>query len=83
MRPTDFPEANNTFTIVGEGSESHLRVEYDGTQLLSCWTMTWGARLRALLYGRIWVCIQGQDHPPIWLSCERDPHVNDYERVPE
>ena len=48
-----------------------VAVAEDGA-LISCWRMTWRERIRALVFGRVWVGILRRDtDPSIWLDCRR------------
>jgi len=72
MKPSTFPETNQVWTLSG-GADLHT--QNDGFQLVSLWTMSPRERLSALLFGRVWLHVQGENQPPVWLSCERDVHV--------
>lgn len=77
MKPSIFPEAKQVW-VMPDDPDGDLHVQNDGYQLLSLWRMNWRERLSALFFGRVWLGVQGQQHPPVWLSCERDVH----ERAP-
>jgi hypothetical protein len=51
-----------------------LPVQQDSTQTLSCWRPYLRERLSVLFFGRVWLCVSGSAHPPVWLSAERDCH---------
>jgi hypothetical protein len=72
MEPITFAEAN---AIYGAADCGSLPVENDGIQLVSCWRLSWRDRIAAVLFGRVWLCIRGQSQPPVWLTCERDCHI--------
>ncbi len=69
MKPIRFEGAGHTFT--GDGCDD-LPAQSDGTQVLTCWSLNLRERLSALIFGRVWLCVQGGGHPPVWLRCERD-----------
>lgn len=78
--PTNFPEAN--FTLTG-GPAEKFGTEVDVLDLptfrgerlqLSCWRLSWRERLRALLFGRVWIHVVTPDtHPPIAVDFRRTP----------
>ncbi len=74
MKAIHFEEANRIFKLAGC---SDLSVQADEEQLLSCWRMSWRERFAALFYGTVWLGIRGQRQPPVWLTCEKDVHVNE------
>ena len=42
------------------GAENFGRCDYD----------TWEERIKALLFGRVWLSVlSGRTQPPVWLSC--------------
>jgi hypothetical protein len=44
----------------------------DGEQCLTCWRMGFIDRIRALIFGRVWVgVLSGTTQPPIWLDCRQ------------
>ncbi len=67
MKPIQFDGVNQVF---GEVEVELLPVLNDGTQLVSCWQMTWKQRISALLKGKIWLCVKGQEHPAVWLQAD-------------
>jgi len=72
MKPIKFKEVNKI--LMGEDSTvGDLPVFADGKQCLSCWKMNFRERLKALVWGKIWLCVlmpKGM-HPPVWLICDR------------
>lgn len=53
-----------------------LHVYTDGTICVSCWKMTWKDRLKALLFGRVWLgVLSGHTQPPVWLQCRKTVFV--------
>lgn len=71
MKAVDFSEFTQMFKGDGDGilDLPVLTGQYeDGTPfLISCWEMGWRERLRALLRGRVYLCILGDRHPPVTL----------------
>jgi len=73
MNPSDFPDSNQTWVIASR-PEADLPVQNDGFQLTSLWRLSRRERISALLFGRVWLGVQGQNQPPVWLECTRDIH---------
>ena len=48
-----------------------LWVYSDGRQCISCWRLTWKERIKALLFGKVWLFVlSGYSQPPVWLDCD-------------
>lgn len=80
MNPIKFKEANKNLlkpqSMTDEECES-LWVYTDGTQCVSCWKMTWIQRIKALLYGKVWLSVlSGQTQPPVWVDCDKTVFQN-------
>jgi len=69
MLPVKFEGCNSTY--VGENCID-LPAQSDGEKMLTQWLMSWRDRIAAVLFGRVWVCILGNVHPPIWVRCEQE-----------
>jgi hypothetical protein len=77
MHPIPFPEqtvelkANpNQLEIAGQPVGT-LPIFTDGEQCISCWSLSFTERLKALWYGKIWLGIHtGRRQPPVWLAAE-------------
>lgn len=71
MKPVKFPEANKNLLKPSSMTDeqcSSLWVQNDGEESISCWQLTWGERLQALLFGRIWLgVLAGRTQPPVRL----------------
>ena len=68
MTPIRFPEANKELT----GNNRSLWVYTDGKQCISCWKLSWKQRLKALLFGKVWLSVlSGGTQPPVWLYCDK------------
>ena len=75
MKPTEFPEANLTLgkpTGMTDEECQSLHVLEDGGEYLSLWRMSWRERLSAVVFGRAWLCVRGDGHPPVWIRVKRD-----------
>ena len=68
MKPIKFDEANSLFVKEGAGD---LPTYKDGYQIVSCWKMSFKDRVKALLFGKVWLCILGAKQPPVWLDCTK------------
>lgn len=66
MKPKEFPEKNNTFTL--PGGENPLPVFQDANQILSCWELDQKEKLGALFFGNIWLSVMTQQQPPVSLT---------------
>lgn len=75
MTPAKFKESNRTLrkpdSMTNEECSS-LEVFTDESICISCWHMSLIERLRALLFGKIWLgVLSGGTQPPVWLICRR------------
>lgn len=74
MKPIKFDEANNELhkpeSMTDEECKS-LWIYHDGTQCLSCWKLSLKDRIKALVFGKVWLCILGTKQPPVWLDCTK------------
>ena len=49
-----------------------LPVYTDGKNCVSCWKMSWKERIKAILFGRIWLYVwSGKTQPPVSLLCDK------------
>ena len=58
MKPINFNESNTVYVADGCGD---LPVYKDESQIASCWKLSFKERIKALLYGRIWLCVLGNN----------------------
>lgn len=76
MTPARFKESNRVLRKPDSMTDEEcgsLEVFTDGKGCVSCWRMSFIERLRALLFGRIWLgVISGDTQPPVWLLCRRN-----------
>lgn len=75
MVPVKFKEANRKLlkpdNMTDEECNS-LWVYTDGKQCISCWKLSWKQRIKALLFGRVWLSVlYGGTQPPVWLDCDK------------
>ena len=76
MEPTKFVQANKNL-LKPEGMKDEecgsLQVFTDGKVCISLWQMTWGERLKALFFGKVWLFVHsGQTQPPVALMVEKE-----------
>jgi hypothetical protein len=74
MIPVDFTQSNTTLTKPTNMTDeecSSLRVYNDGEKFISCWRPSWRERLSVLFFGKVWIWIFGQGHPPVYVEGNR------------
>ena len=75
MKPIKFKEANKNLLKPSSMTDeecSSLWVHTDGKECISCWKLTFVDRIKAAVFGRVWISVlSGQTQPPIWLSCSK------------
>ena len=55
-----------------------LWVYSDGRECISCWRLTWKERIKALLFGKLWLSVlSGHTQPPVWLACDNTVFVKE------
>jgi hypothetical protein len=73
MKPIKFPEANAVLRPpYGRPDIKNLVVLKADGQALSCWKMSPWERIKALIFGKVWLSVLGDHHPPVWLICDKD-----------
>ena len=74
MKPIKFEQANKNLLKPESMTDeecSSLWVYNDGRECISCWRLTWRERIKALLFGRVWLSVlSGRTQPPVWLACK-------------
>jgi len=68
-KAVQFPEAK-TFLRGGSTGAADLPIFTDGQQVVSCWQIPFLKRFKVLLTGRVWLCVRGTTHAPLWLDTE-------------
>jgi hypothetical protein len=80
LNPIKFPEANKNLlkpSSMNDEECSSLWVYSDGRECISCWKLSFTQRIKALLFGRIWLSVlSGHTQPPVWIDCDRTVFVN-------
>lgn len=78
MRPISFPEqtielkANPNQTEIDGQAVGTLPIFTDGNQCVSCWKLSFMERLKAFVFGRIWLGVHmGATQPPVWLAADK------------
>lgn len=72
MTPMRFPESNRTLTKPEDMTDEDcapMEAWTDRVVCVSCWKMTWGERVKAMFFGRVWCYVHsGHTQPPISLT---------------
>lgn len=80
MNPIKFKEANKNLTKPKSMTDKEcgsLWVFNDGNQNISCWKLSFKQRIKALFYGKIWLCVlSGNSQPPVWVDCDKTVFIN-------
>lgn len=75
MKPIKFKEATKNLLKPENMTDeecSSLWVYNDGQECVSCWRLTWKERIKALLFGKVWLgVLSGFTQPPVWLVCDK------------
>lgn len=79
MKPIRFNEANKCLSKPNNMTDkqcSSLWVYSNGRECVSCWKLTIKERIKALIFGKVWLSIlSGQTQPPVWLSVDNSVFV--------
>lgn len=75
IKPVRFPFANKNLLKPESMTDAECEsiwVYTDGDQCVSCWKLGWLARLKALIFGRVWLSVlSGSTQPPVWIDCNK------------
>lgn len=75
MKPIKFKEATKNLLKpenMTDEEYSSLWVYNDGRECVSCWRLTWKERIKALLFGKVWLgVLSGFTQPPVWMVCDK------------
>lgn len=75
MKPIKFKEATKNLLKPENMTDeecSSLWVYNDGRECVSCWRLTWKERIKALLFGKVWLgVLSGFTQPPVWMVCDK------------
>ncbi len=74
MVPIKFKEANLKFEKPKDMTDDECKdlwVYMELNTFVSCWKLSFTQRLKALLFGKVWLCVRGKNHPPVWLDCRK------------
>ena len=81
MKAVKFPEANKNLLKPENMTDeecSSLWVYTDGRECISCWKLSFTQRIKAVLFGKIWLSVlSGQTQPPVWLDCDKTIFTHD------
>jgi len=81
MKPIKFPEATKDLLkpkgMTDEECGSLPVWNGDEKQCISCWKMTPKERIKALIFGRVWLgVLSGQTQPPVWMDIKKTVFEN-------
>ncbi|MCE5277172.1 MAG: hypothetical protein LLG03_03985 [Planctomycetaceae bacterium] len=65
LTPIRYKHCNTT--LVADGCND-LPVFNDGQQYLTCWKLSWRQLIDVIFRRRVWLCILGSYHPPVWVA---------------
>ena len=69
--PQQFEQANKC--LHGTGDIKPLYIYTDGQQCMSCWKLSLMDRLKALFFGKVWLCVLGgKTQPPVWIDVNKN-----------
>ncbi len=75
MKPIKFKEATKNLLKPENMTDeecSSLWVYNDGRECVSCWRLAWKERIKALLFGKVWLgVLSGFTQPPVWMVCDK------------
>lgn len=75
MKAVQFKEANRNLLKPDSMTDeecSSLWVFTDGRECISCWKLSFIERIKALLFGNVWLSVlSGNTQPPVWVACEK------------
>lgn len=73
MKPVKFKEQNRCLAKPKSMTEEEcqdLYVYTDEKVCVSCWKLSFIERLKALIFGKVWLgVLSGGTQPPVWLDC--------------
>jgi hypothetical protein len=76
VEPRTFKQANKDLLKPQGWTDEEcgsLPVFTDGKVCISLWQMTWRERIKALLFGKVWLFVHsGQTQPPVALMAEQE-----------
>lgn len=73
IKPIKFNLSNTVLKGKGENIED-LYVFRNRDVVISCWKIPLLKRLSILINGKIWLCVKGQTHPPLYLETKVFTH---------
>lgn len=72
MEPIRFKESNLTLKSPPRLNAGDLPVYRGEGIIMSCWNLSFGERIKALVFGRIWLQVKANDtHVPVSLICSK------------
>jgi hypothetical protein len=67
-KPVDFDESNGV--LFGMNGVEGLPIYRDEKYTISCWHIPFWKRIKLLFTGNVWLRVEGQSHPPLWIDIE-------------
>lgn len=81
MTPIKFKEANKQLQKPSSMTDEQcqpLWVYTEGIECVSCWKMSLLERLKALIFGKVWLFVySGHTQPPVYVGCYRTAFVKE------
>ena len=75
MKPIKFKEQTGTLLKPKSMTNKECRslpVHRTGKDIISCWKMNFKDRIKALMFGKVWLHIMGKEtHPPVAIVCKK------------
>ena len=72
--PIDFDQVNTVWKgwpkDVDRDAVGDLPSFRDGSLTISAWKLTWLERFKAFMNGVVWLHVQGQQQPPVYVSSD-------------
>lgn len=72
MKPIKFKESNATLMPVKGTDQGKLPICKTDKGWISCWRLSFFDRIRAVIFGHIWIYTYGKFQYPVSMSCERN-----------
>lgn len=78
MTPINFPQANFELAPPPEMPECvELKAYREPGLILSCWQMSWRERFSALFFGKAWLHVAANYHPPVAVIVQKTQFAKD------
>lgn len=81
MKPIKFKEMNSELKKPCNMTDeecSSLYLYTDNEKCISCWKLSFKEKLKALIYGKVWLgVLSGGSQPPVWLDCDNTVFIKE------